>query len=153
VDRGLYISKFRAHLLHADDFLTKKESEYEWRVESKDCRISFIFERFDEDCFVILVSNPKSNAPGANFFVLRYIRAARDLLPDAGSPENQAEVFNTYFGDILRGDFSILKEQERRGKEYYSYLRQALSLDDNDPIKNKIKNFDITWLDDLMARK
>ena len=56
--------------------------------------------------------------------ILRDIRGARDVLPDAGSPENQAEIFNKYFRDILAGDFSILKEQETLGKEI-SFLSES----------------------------
>ena len=102
---------------------------------------------------MILVSSPESSAPGANLIILRDIRGARDVLPDAGSPENQAEIFNKYFGDILTGDFSLLKEQERLGKEVSLYLAKALSLDDDDPIKIKVRNYDISWLEDYKKRK
>ncbi len=153
MDRDLYINRFKARLLGGDTFSIKKQNEFEWRVESKDCRIAFVFERYDGDCFMILVSSPESSAPGANLIILRDIRGARDVLPDAGSPENQAEIFNKYFGDILTGDFSLLKEQERLGKEVSLYLAKALSLDDDDPIKIKVRNYDISWLEDYKKRK
>ncbi len=153
MNRDSYISRFKARLLGGDTFSIKKQNEFQWCVESKDCKISFIFERYDEDCFVLLVSNPKSNASGENLILLRHMRGARDVLPDAGSPENLAEIFNKYLSDILAGDLFLLIEAGKIGKEFYLLLMKALSLKDDDPIKIKVRNYDISWLEDYKKWK
>ena len=146
------VSRFKARLLNNGIFSIIKNGEFAWSIESNICKIEFIFERFGNGSYMILVSDPRTKEPGANFNILRHIRGARDILADAGSPENFAEIFNKYFSDVLSGDFSVLVEYERLGKAFGVFLIKVLSLDDDDPIKIKMRAWDISWLDDLKKR-
>lgn len=153
MDRELHIKRFKDALIGGDRFLIIKVNELEWHVESALLRISFVFDRYGGDSYMVLISDISSKAHGANIGILRHFRGAEDLLPDVKSPENYAEIFNKYFSDVLNGDFSILSEYEHAGKAFALGLMEVLSLPDDDPLKIKAKKFDISWLTDLKERK
>ena len=90
MDKCLYVNRFKAHLLGGDTFSIKKDNEFQWRVESRDCRISFVFDRYGEYLPIALVSSPKSTAQGTNVDILGLYeeramycrrRAARKIRP------------------------------------------------------------------------
>ena len=147
------LEKFRARLLNAGQFSIKRSSEFAWSVESDVCKIAFVLERFGEGNYNILVSDPRTDRPSASFFALRFVRGAHDVLPDAGSPENLAEIFNRYFPDVLAGDVSVFSEVEKLGKVFWVLWMEAMNLDDDDPIKIKMNAWDISWLADFKARQ
>jgi hypothetical protein len=151
--RNVRVERFRARLLHGASFAIQKKSDVEWNVESDRCRIGFLFERFGEESYNLLVSDPRRDRPGASFLALRFIRAARDVLPERDSPENLAEVFNTSFADVLGGDFSILAQYDKLGKVFWVALMDAIALDDADPIKVKLAAWDGAWFDEWKARQ
>ena len=153
VDRDLYVRKFKDHLREGDTFSFNKIDELQWCVESKYCKITFDFDRYGEGGCLIFVSDPNSNTREANFITLRHIRGARNVLSDGGSPENLAEIFDKYFNDILNGDFSIFTERDRLGKVFSLHIMEAIGLNDEDPVKVKFINYDISWLDDLKKRR
>lgn len=149
MNEDLIAARFRARLIGGESFLVKEIDKWERWVESDKCRIKFMFDRYDAAGCMIMVSDPNSSEADASFIYLRYIRGARDVLTDIGSPENTAEVFNKYFADVLRGDFSILEECKKLGNDFSNLLMEALCLDDSDPIKVKADNWDISFRDDL----
>lgn len=149
MDNDLVIARFKARLLNGDSFFVNNIDQWESWVETNKCRIKFMFDRYGGGGCMIMVSDPNDNNEDASFIYLRYIRGARDVFPDIGSPENTAEIFNKYFSDVLGGDFSILKEYYNLAKDFPDLLMDALCLDDDDPIKVKTDNWDISFLDDL----
>ncbi|MCE3608094.1 hypothetical protein LXA47_31480 [Massilia sp. P8910] len=149
MNKELLVENFKNRLHGGSRFFLKKISENQWKLESDMCRLSFVFDRHEDDSYMILISDPDSNSVGINSFVLRHLRGARDVLADANSAENQAEIFNRYFADVLKGDFSILSEFEKVKLGFGAFLMKALSLPEGDPIKVKAKEFDISWLEDV----
>jgi hypothetical protein len=153
MDRKSFVEEFRAALRNGSDFAFSEESSLELCLTSALCKISFHFEKYD-DGRVVYISEPDVRRKHMmHVLLLRYIRGARDAAGAPGSPERLAAIFDVYFGDILGGDFSVRAEYERLKTPFFALFLQAKRLPESDPIRKKLENFDISWLEDFQKRE
>ena len=155
MDKNAYAVEFKNKLEQSERFTVFQRNEQRFDVESEDCRISFVYDRYadEDDGYVYSVSNPKTNDKNMSVNLLRFLRGARDVLSNSDSPENVAAVFNTYFVDVSNGDFSIRDEYDKMRKPFFVLALEIFNMLENDPIKIKWKNYDISWVEDLKERK
>lgn len=146
------VGKFKARLINGGNFYLLQENEFQFSLTSNECRILFVFDRYQEGAPIIFVAKAGSKGEGLHVLLLRHLRGALDQLSDHASPENFAEIFNRYFVDLLTGDFSIESEYLKREDDFFTLLMYVPRLDEDDPIKIKVKLFDISWIADLKIR-
>jgi hypothetical protein len=154
MDKQEYINRFKLRLNQSERFSVFRRTEGHWEVESENCRISFFYDRREPDAheYVLLISNPRTNERPMSLVLLRFFRGAHDILSDASSPENEAEILNKYFDDLLGGDFSIQDEYEKVRDDFFILLGDVLKMSEDDPIKTKWRNLDISWIRDMKQR-
>jgi hypothetical protein len=140
-----------AELLQADSFKTRMTQDGKYYAETERCIIEFFVDpRGGVD---ITIRDPHSANEAYRVFVLRHMRNARDIPGmNRRSIENMAGVFNCYFSDLLRGDFSKLGEYRTTKALLNSFIPKIISLEEDDLIRVKFKNFDESWLADLKSK-
>jgi hypothetical protein len=148
-----FVRKVRRALDSRKKFRIRKISSREFELASSVSRIRFVFERYDEGQVIIFVATPDPADRGMHLLLLRHLVGARDVLKNATRPQKIAAILNKYFADLLGGDFSIRSRYEAVGSQFFSLLMEANRLPENDPIRVKVRNFDISWMDDFEARK
>lgn len=140
---------FKDCLVNGDDFKVTKSHDHHFKIQSNDCEIDLLFERY-EDGYSIEISEMGSNKEPLNLLLLRFLRGAVESEDvDASHPGRYAKLLNKYFLDLLEGDFSIRKQYDDIYNEFYHKFTDVQCVDDNQPIWIKIKNFDITWMKDF----
>lgn len=144
------VTKFREGLNSTDEFKVVEVSELVWKISSQNCVLTFLFER-NADVFNISVEEPnlsQETKPMA-MLLLRFLRGAADIDMKGNSPVFFADLMNSHFPDLLEGDFSLREEYERVFDRFYAEILSALFLKEDNPIRIKVENFDISWLDDI----
>ena len=129
-------------------FESTKTHDQKWSLCSPVCEIHILFERF-EDGFNIEVCEPDSQQDPMSILLLRFLANAdaTDIEYDDESPEFYGVLFSRYFSDLLNGTFSIRSRYEDAKDAFFDLLFDAQSLPEDDVIKKKISNFDISWME------
>ena len=155
------VSEFKAELRSGSKFRLNEISQGKIALRSRRSDILFLFERYDPSEYVLFIlppGNPKmelTRKPKAelHIYLLRQLLGAKDVLIDANRTKALAAVFNKYFQEIIDGDFSISKVYFEVERKFFSYLMEINSLDHDDPIKIKLRDYNITWMDDWEKRR
>jgi len=146
-----FVRKVLRSLRARRDFKLKKISTGEFDLASSVSRIRFIFERHGGG-LLIYVATPDPADRGMHMLLLRHLVGAREVRRFGTRPQKLAAILNKYFSELLNGDFSIRARYDEVGLNFFSLLMEANRLPDRDPIRVKIKNFDISWMEDFAAR-
>jgi hypothetical protein len=153
MNRQSIVRRFQTVLTGGADFALAKHSDCNFDLKSQKCTITFVFEKHEIQ-YSIYVSEPSApQKDRMKLLLLRYIRGAKEATGESGSPEYYADIFNRYFQDIISGDFSVREEYERLKEPFFTLLVQAKRLPESDPVRKKVENYDISWLDDFQKRQ
>lgn len=144
-----FVNIFKNNLRDQNMFSIQQLTPQQWVLVSEKCIITFVFERFEEGLPLITLSQPDANGVQLHFLLLRHLFGAKDELKDRSSPENLARIFDTYFSALKAGDFSIAVKYQEIEDVFFEMLFDIDFLPDDDPIKIKAKNYDISWMDDM----
>jgi hypothetical protein len=149
--REAIVQRFKKHLVGGAAFKLARDGDHYFVLRAQKCIIRFSFER-DEDGCVILVARPGSLDQGMHLYLLRYLFKAKDV-SGFEWPESSAEVMNRYMQPLLAGNFSIAEEYHRVKDRFFVWLLETRRLPENDPVKVKQRDFDISWLSDWAGRR
>lgn len=139
----------RGHLSD-QGFKLRADGGTRFTLTSRGCRLTLNFERYPEegDPFILFLAPASGPSDRLHYWILRQVFGAR--AEGCGSvTERCAHVLNTYFADMLKGDFSRARIYDRYEGRVLDGLEKARSLPATDPIHDKIRAFDITWVEDL----
>jgi len=153
MENGEYVDRLRSHLDGSERFVVKQGSDLSWNIESSQCRIAVVFDRYEAGDPVVTISAPSSDAQKMSLFLLRHMRHAGQEFSVANSPETLARMLSLRFSDLLSGDFSIQREYAALSRRFFTLSFEVDMLLDTDPVKRKFADFDIAWLEDLLKRK
>lgn len=147
-DRLAVARSFQESLSAAAEFRTLESDWGDLNVASQKCVFLFIFERGEAKSYTLMIASPKNIKKEISFFILRQIRGAR-IDNDNSTPRDHARAVNTYMQDVLRGDFSFMSDYFRIERKVLDGLELSRKLDPSHAVRQKIRDFDISWLDDL----
>jgi hypothetical protein len=147
--RRALIENFRSHLVKSRDFTISKSDPTV--LSNGKCAFQFFFERRSGSKYVLFVSEPHNLRNPMSFVILRHVVGAKSL-GDADTPIGLAKIVNRYFPMLLDGDFSIRRRYAELENRILDGFQASQRLSSDDPIRRKMKDCDLSWLDDIETR-
>ena len=138
------------HGLSDYGFTLRADKGSSFTLKARRCRLTLQFERYPEgeDPFLLFIAPDSGPADRLHYWILRQVFGARD--EGSGSPAQRcANVLRTYFADMLSGDFRRAKLYDQYESRILDGLEKVRMRPANDPIHDKIRAFDITWVEDV----
>jgi hypothetical protein len=153
MSRDEIVDEIRNRLRGANRFKISREGRGFYTIGSDRCNVLIYFERFGSD-FNVLLSDPRHpDMPGMALYLLRFLTAASEGKGKRSDGEFIADLINKYMSNILDGDFSIQKQYYAIEDAFYSLIMDARKLPLRDPVRKKIEEFDISWIDEYIRRE
>lgn len=120
-------------------------SKYKYQINNGFLKIDFLFEKYEEGVTIML--SDMSNTANMHLYLLCFLKKIK--LFDLSNAKEFSDLLKRHFKDFLGGDFSIQKDYMKYEKDFFDLLCEIHMMEENNPIKVKFKNFDISWLKDI----